>query len=103
QGLSDALRASFNVSPSGGAVRVDMAQDAWPIAAGLVLELYKRDIDVTVADDWVSLFGPPLAPNGRETTGLVVADADAVRTLEADGRYQFVASVNGIALYRRPM
>jgi len=103
QQLSNALRASFNVSPSGGAVRVDMAQDAWPIAAGLVLELYKRGIDVTVADEWVSLFGPPLASTGHETTELVVADAEAERVLEADGRYRFVASVNGIVVYRRPL
>lgn len=103
QNLANALRASFNVAPSGGAVRVDMAQDAWPIAAGLVLELYKRDIDVTVADEWVSLFGPPLASNGHETTELVVADADAARVLAADGRYELVASAAGVAVYRRPL
>lgn len=101
--LSDALRASFNASPSGGGVRVDMGQDAWPIAAGLVLELYKRGIDVTVADDWVPVFGPPMASNGRETTEIVVADAERNSRLQADARYRLVGSANGISVYRRPL
>ena len=81
------------------AVRVDIGQGAWQIAAGVVLELYKRGEAVTVTDAWVPLFGPPMAPTGSETIDVVVADEGRHAELQRDSRFELVASERGAYLY----
>jgi hypothetical protein len=48
-------------------------QDAWPIAAGAILELQKQGQIVSVEDDWVVMFTPTFRVTGHEDGVLVVA------------------------------
>lgn len=52
-----------------GEVRVRIGQhDLWPLAVGLVNELDRDGVDVTVDQQWAALFGDQFEPTGRETT-----------------------------------
>jgi hypothetical protein len=61
-------------------VRID--QDAWPLAAGVILQLQKDGIAVAVEDDWVPMFTPAFAATGRESVVLAL-----------DGKPQHVRSL----------
>lgn len=101
--LADPVLGSVAADGVPDRVRVEIAQDAWPIAAGLILELYKRGIEVSVADAWVTLCGPPMAPTDRETVELFVADPSMADVLHADTRYQRVATDGNVFVFRRPL
>lgn len=101
--LAAAVRASVAVSGQQERVRVNIGQEAWPIAAGLILDLYKRGVEVTVVADWVSLCGPPMQPSGRETIELLVADDATRMSLPFETPYQLIASDGDTYVYRRPL
>jgi hypothetical protein len=61
-------------------VRID--QDAWPLAAGVILRLQKDGVPVAVENDWVPMFTPAFAASGRETVVLAI-----------DGKPQHVRSL----------
>lgn len=42
------------------------SQAAWPLAAGMMADLRKRDIDVRVQERWLYILGDALAPAGSE-------------------------------------
>jgi hypothetical protein len=55
----------------GGPVRVRIGQhDLWPVAVGLVNELDRHGVDVTVDEQWAALFGDQFAPTNRERSEL---------------------------------
>jgi hypothetical protein len=65
-------------------VRID--QDAWPLAAGLILRLQKDDVPVAVEDDWIAMFTPAFSATGRETVTLEIdAKPQHVRRLGKPG------------------
>lgn len=62
--------------------RINVAGLAWPQAAGVVLELHKRGVPVSVEGDVAFVFSAP--PDGREDTLLGLADpATATRLRES--------------------
>jgi hypothetical protein len=79
---------------------VHIAQDAWPVAAGIVLRLYKHGRPVAVEHDWVSMFGPSFAPAGREIP-LMVADRRFHESVERSPGIppQLIASDGDVYLY----
>lgn len=100
--LSEAVERTFAAGVP-GPVRVDMAPDAWSVAAGIILRLYQQDRAVTVADEWVSLFGPALAPTGTETREIMVTDATTNEEVLHDSRYSRIASDGDIGVYHRSL
>jgi hypothetical protein len=65
-------------------VRID--QDAWPLAAGVILKLQKDDVRVAVEDDWIAMFTPAFSATGRETVELAFdAKPQHVRSLGKPG------------------
>jgi hypothetical protein len=79
---------------------VHIEQDVWPVAAGLVLQLYKHDRRVAVERDWVSMFGSPFSANGGEIPLMVAGqrfhDEAAART----GKETILlGGENGVYLY----
>ena len=48
-------------------------QDAWPLAAGVILRLQKNGVPVAVEDDWVPMFTPLFAATGREAAELAIS------------------------------
>ena len=69
--VADNLRVYFDreriVRP---VVRID--QDAWPLAAGVILRLQKKGVPVAVEDDWLPMFTPFFAATGQESVALTV-------------------------------
>jgi hypothetical protein len=51
-------------------VKID--QDAWPLAAGVILRLQKNGVPVAVEDDWVPMFTPAFRATGREMVVLAI-------------------------------
>ena len=65
-------------------VRLD--QDAWEVAAGVVLALQKRDVPVAIEDDWVVMFSPAFADTGDERFSVaIVAPAEHLRLAGVPG------------------
>lgn len=65
-------------------IRLD--QDAWGIAAGVILDLQKRGIPVAVENDWLVMFTPQFASRGDEPVEITIAArALHVQLLGKDG------------------
>jgi hypothetical protein len=65
-------------------VRID--QDAWGMAAGVILRLQKAGVPVAVEDDWIAMFTPAFAASGQEPVALTVAGkAEHIRMLDKPG------------------
>ena len=65
-------------------IRID--QDAWGMAAGVILRLQKTAVPVAVEDDWIAMFTPAFAANGQETVALTLAGkAEHIRMLDKPG------------------
>jgi hypothetical protein len=65
-------------------IRID--QDAWPLAAGVITRLQKKDVPVAVEDDWIPMFTPAFSATGRETVVLAInAKPEHVRSLGKPG------------------
>lgn len=63
---------------------VKLDQDAWGIAAGVILRLQKANVPVAVEDDWIVMFTPAFAATGREPAVLTIAGrAQHVRLLDS--------------------
>jgi hypothetical protein len=61
-------------------------QDAWPLAAGVILRLQKNGVPVAVEDDWVPMFTPLFAATGREVAELAIyGKAQHIRSLGKPG------------------
>jgi hypothetical protein len=61
-------------------------QDAWPLAAGVILRLQKNGVPVAVEDDWIPMFTPLFAATGREAAELAIdGKAQHVRSLGKPG------------------
>src|SRR5690606_31367994 len=52
-------------------IRID--QDAWEVAAGVILDLQKRGRNVAVEEDWVVMFTPECRPLPDDDAELIVA------------------------------
>ncbi len=78
---------------------VDMRQDAWPLATGVVLQLYKTGTPIAVTDQWLFLFGHPLASTGREEVEIVFADGALHDQLRHDPAYRLVGHRERVYLY----
>lgn len=76
--VAEAARGAEEHARSSGArtvvVRIP-ANDRWPVAAGVVLELRRAGFDARIEGDWGHLFGRQLRSDGDEDLVLVVGDA----------------------------
>jgi len=65
-------------------IRID--QDAWPLAAGVIVRLQKEGVPVAVEDDWLPMFTPAFASTGREEVALAITGKPQhVRTVGKPG------------------
>lgn len=65
--------------PSAGPVRLRIgSSDAWPTASGLLLALEQRGWDGTVTSDWSYVFGGDEVSRGKDTSEIVLVDAEAL-------------------------
>ena len=79
---------------------VHIGQDVWPVAAGLVLQLYKHDRGVAVERDWVSMFGSPFSRHGGEIPLLVAGQRSHDEAAAGSGKAAILlAGENGVYLY----
>jgi hypothetical protein len=86
---------------SKGLVRVDLAQDAWLVAAGVVLDLYKAGRPLVMDERWASLFGVPVDdPTAHPPAARIVfADAADALRLDTDRGVRLIASRGGVSAY----
>jgi hypothetical protein len=71
---------------------------AWTAAAGLVLQLYKTDRTVAVADDALFMFGEPFAKTGAEPAELYLMPAEDDSLPPGITRYTWITTVGGYRL-----
>jgi hypothetical protein len=65
-------------------IRID--QDAWGMAAGVILRLQKANLPVAVEDDWIAMFTPAFTATGSEPVVLTIAGKPQhVRMLDTPG------------------
>jgi hypothetical protein len=65
---------------------IKLDQDAWGIAAGIILRLQKSHVPVAIEDDWIVMFTPAFAATGQESDVLTIAGrAQHVRMLDTPG------------------
>jgi hypothetical protein len=80
---------------------VKLDQDAWGIAAGVILRLQKSKVPVAVEDDWIVMFTPAFAATGQEPAVLTIAGrAEHVRLVGAPND-AVVVSRDPIYVHRR--
>lgn len=80
-------------------VLVDLGQDAWGVAVGVVLELYKSRTPFSVAPAWTFLVGDALAPTGREAAELTFADPTRADVLSVDPAQTLLGKVGRVRVY----
>jgi hypothetical protein len=86
---------------SKGLVRVDLAQDAWLVTAGVVLDLYKAGRPLVMDERWAALFALPVDdwPTSRAAVHLAFADATDALRLDSDRRFRLIASHGRVSAY----
>ena len=52
---------------------IKLDQDAWGMAAGVILQLQKANVPLAVEDDWLVMFTPVFAATGHEAVTLMIA------------------------------
>ncbi len=71
-------------------IKID--QDAWGIAAGVILRLQKSQVPVAIEDDWIVMFTPAFAATGHESEVLTIAGkAQHIRLLDDPGEVVVVS------------
>jgi hypothetical protein len=94
--------SSLVESQVGGSVTaVDMTQGTWSVAAGVVLELYKDAVTISVADRWLFLFGSPLMAKERAGVELLFTEAAEQAALAGDPGYRLIGEDQGVFVYTR--
>jgi hypothetical protein len=88
---------------AGQPLRIDVTQPAWAIAAGVILELYKAGVPVSVTGDVGFVYGPALAPTGREVAELLIAEQPSQKLLEGPPAFEFVAESRDVSIYVRTL
>jgi hypothetical protein len=82
--LAEALKQRIPSGPGRPLVRIE--QGAWPVAAGVLLNLQKSGVEFSVEDDWLPMFTEAAAMTGRETEVLEIAGRERHYLLTSDGR-----------------
>ena len=81
-----------------GRLLIEVDPIVWDIAAGVVLELVRADVEVHVDPLLVRLYGPPFRASGNEDTLLSIAGpAKHEAVMKQEGR-RFVTSVNRVSV-----
>jgi hypothetical protein len=78
-----------------------MTQGTWSVAAGVVLELYKDAVTISVADRWLFLFGSPLMAKERAGVELLFTEAAEQAALAGDPGYRLIGEDQGVFVYTR--
>lgn len=72
-------------------------QDAWGMAAGVVLRLQKEGVAVAVEDDWLAMYTPAFAATGQERAEVAIVGKAAHTRL--DGAADTVIAASGDLLF----
>jgi len=73
--------------------------DSWPASVGVVLELTKRGVAVSIPEEWAVMFGRPLRSTGGEDGALVLAEEALDRVAAARPDAVRLGVRDGIVLY----
>ena len=93
QAAAAALAEALKQRLAGAAGRpiVKIEQDAWPVAAGVLLNLQKSGVPFAVEEDWLPMFSDVAAATGRETEVLEITGRERHFLLTSDGRAVTIA------------
>jgi hypothetical protein len=80
-------------------VRIEQAM--WPHAAGVILQLLKQRMDVTVEPDWTPMFGTQMAASGREDGELAFAGPMLAERLAKQAEFKRIVRVADIFVFAR--
>jgi hypothetical protein len=102
--LSDEVRAQLaKRGLAGRPLRINLTQPAWSVGAGVILELYKAGVPVSVTGDVGFVYGPALAPTGREVAELLIAERPPQELLTGPPAFEFVGASRDVSIYVRAL
>jgi hypothetical protein len=88
---------------SGGINRplVTIDQPTWGVAAGVLLQLQKRQIPFTVEEGWWFMFGPPARPAGvpSDSSKLIFAGPELRMRMDVEGGHEMLAERERVAIF----
>jgi hypothetical protein len=86
---------------STGVVRVDLAQDAWLVTAGVILQLYQSGRPLVMNERWAALFAFPVDGSAARPPAarIVFADAAEAIRLDEDRGFRLLAAHGGVSAY----
>ena len=87
--LAEALKQ--RIPSAAGRPIVKIEQDAWPVAAGVLLNLQKSGVPFAVEEDWLPMFSDVAAATGRETEVVEIIGRERHFLLTSDGRAVTIA------------
>jgi 4-amino-4-deoxy-L-arabinose transferase-like glycosyltransferase len=87
--LAEALKERIRTVAGRPSVRIE--QDAWPVAAGVLLNLQKSGVPFAVEDNWLPMFSDAAAATGGETEVIEIAGRQRHVLLTGEGRAVTIA------------
>jgi hypothetical protein len=98
--LADAILPAFETN---GMKRplVTIDQRVWGVAAGVLLQLQKRDIPFLVDDDWWFMYGEPPSPSDRWTDAntLIFAGPELALELSSQSGHEILARRDHVSIW----
>ena len=73
----------------------------WPHAAGVVLQLLKHGVEVTVEPSWTPMFGAQMATSGREDGELHFVGPASAERLAKNADFKRITRVADIFVFAR--
>lgn len=75
------------------------SEDSWPVAAGVILQLYKADISFSIEECWVFMFGSQFATSSSKAEEILFGDRLFHQESRKNPFYRLVAQNADIFIY----
>jgi hypothetical protein len=99
QRSADLARAHLDAEKETSPI-IHISEGRWGTPAGVALQLYRGSIRPHVEADWVSMFGEPFKPTGKERVALYFAEYDETsEDLRHRPDYRFLGSAETTYVY----
>jgi hypothetical protein len=95
---ADIDRALLTARVTSPVVRI-ASSDVWPLAAGVVLHLYKQGMSLSAEPLWASVFGTSVAVESGEHAGIVIGDRAFAETATARPDLTRIAQSGDVSAY----
>lgn len=100
--LSDAVARRLHEAPGERALVVLGSHDVWAPLGGVLRDLRREGLAVSVEKDWLDMYGRSFAPTGAETRTLVFALGPETAALRERPGHRLLAEAEGTSIFEGP-